>query len=63
LLAASGCPVGDAHGVLLSSTGPPVDEAAANINAVSAPLSSSTHRADTGCCLVDRRACAERLRD
>ena len=44
LLAASECPVGDAHGVLLSSTGPPVDEAAANINAVSAPLSSSTHR-------------------
>ena len=40
LLEAGGCPIGDAHGVLLSSTGPPVDEAAANVSAVSVPCSA-----------------------
>ena len=44
LLAASGCPVGDAHGVLFSSTGPPVDKAAANIRAVSVPLKQHSPR-------------------
>ena len=37
LLEAGECPAGDAHSVLLSCSGPPVDEAAANISAVSVP--------------------------
>ena len=33
-------------------TRPPIDETAASVSA------SVTHRADIGCCLVDRRVCA-----